>query len=428
MGTMSLCSAQSERVELTDIKVKNSRDVTFVDIRTDKPIDFLYYNLKNPPRLVIDFVGTHIYSQEPELLVYDYSNICEIKSILYLGDEESPKIDSLVLKFKPNVAVKIKGDKNRIQLQVREHSVISKANETNEATKIRANLLAGRIAESKRTITDKISNQDVIVTADAYSPASDFIVASSVKKINSPGSYVWSLYEASIKEKMHEFAVLDKIALADESSKQEGVSKSKERLSFAGLNKEEKIESMSVFNFQTMRFGFNILLVSSLVFLAGYKLRQHINAISHQRQLPDVNEILSNVRSRPIDIYNFNNMQGDADNNLLEKRRYARFDLPQDDHISVYLDIETEGFEKIKTRAQDISLGGIRIEIDSRTRLPEVLELELRLPDYEKASDVLARIEWVNPIDDNSCMYGLSFMMLGENEENKIRDFLNNNF
>jgi hypothetical protein len=177
-----------------------------------------------------------------------------------------------------------------------------------------------------------------------------------------------------------------------------------------------------------MRFGFNILLVSSLVFLAGYKLRQHINAISHQRQLPDVNEILSNVRSRPIDIYNFNNMQGDADNNLLEKRRYARFDLPQDDHISVYLDIETEGFEKIKTRAQDISLGGIRIEIDSRTRLPEVLELELRLPDYEKASDVLARIEWVNPIDDNSCMYGLSFMMLGENEENKIRDFLNNNF
>ena len=222
VGTINLCYAQDRRIELIDIKVSNSADRTLIGIKTNQPVDFLHYNLKNPPRLVIDFIGTNIYSQEPEVSIFVHGNIREIKSVLYSTSGEDPKIDSLVFKFKPNVAVRIKKDKNRIFLQVKEHSVISKINDFNNTKRIRANLLASRIAENKKTTFMAGGSQEFFVTADGYSQVSDFVLASSEDKITSAGYYIWALYEASIKEKMREFTALDDIVfLSAENNNQE---------------------------------------------------------------------------------------------------------------------------------------------------------------------------------------------------------------
>jgi len=428
VGTSNLCYAQEAYIKLTDIKVSNSNSQTLIDIRTNQPVDFLHYNLKNPPRLVIDFVGTNIYSQEPEVLIFERGNVREIKSVLYSLAEDNPKIDSLVLKFKPNVAVRIRRDSNRILLQVKEHSVISKANDFDNAKRIRANLLASRIAENKKTNFIADSSQNYFGIADAYSPVTDFIVISSIDKITLPGTYIWSLYEDSIKEKMQEFAALDDITLfsAENNKQTERMSNAKMASLKTTFTKNETKEAG--LGLSPLRIGLNFLLIISLISLIGYKLKLGAKAISHQKQLPDVDEILSDVRLKPVERYNFKVNQEVSDDNLVEKRRYARFNLPDDDMLTVYMDVEIEGFDKIKTKAKDLSLGGIRIEIDGRVRLPEVLELELRLPEYDKSSEVLARIEWVNPTSESTCSYGFSFMMLGEDEENKIKDFLKNNF
>ena len=428
VGTSNLCYAQEAYIKLTDIKVSNSNSQTLIDIRTNQPVDFLHYNLKNPPRLVIDFVGTNIYSQEPEVLIFERGNVREIKSVLYSLAEDNPKIDSLVLKFKPNVAVRIRRDSNRILLQVKEHSVISKANDFDNAKRIRANLLASRIAENKKTNFIADSSQNYFGIADAYSPVTDFIVISSIDKITLPGTYTWSLYEDSIKEKMQEFAALDDITLfsAENNKQTERMSNAKMASLKTTFTKNETKEAG--LGLSPLRIGLNFLLIISLISLIGYKLKLGAKAISHQKQLPDVDEILSDVRLKPVERYNFKVNQEVSDDNLVEKRRYARFNLPDDDMLTVYMDVEIEGFDKIKTKAKDLSLGGIRIEIDGRVRLPEVLELELRLPEYDKSSEVLARIEWVNSTNDSTCSYGLSFMMLGEEEENKLKDFLKNNF
>jgi hypothetical protein len=428
VGAANLCFAQEAHIKLTDIKVSNSNSQTFIDIRTNQPVDFLYYNLKNPPRLVIDFVGTNIYSQEPEVLIFERGNIREIKSVLYSVTDDNPKTDSLVLKFKPNVAVRIKKDSNRILLQVEEHSVISKINDFDNAKRIKANLLASRIAETKKTTSIAGNNTNSLVVADAYSPISDFILTSSMDRVILPGSYMWVLYEDSIKEKMQEFAVLDDINLISPASdNQRGLTNNSIVTSVqkASINAKNKKNNLGLLNFNT---GFKFILIISLISLIGYKLRLHFKAMAHQKQLPDVDEILADVRLKPVERYNFKLNQEANEDSLVEKRRYARFALPDDEMLTVYMDVETEGFDKIKTKAQDLSLGGIRIEIDGRVRLPEVLELELRLPEYDKSSEVLARIEWVNPTTDNTCSYGLSFMMLGEEEENKLKDFLKNNF
>lgn len=428
VGTVNLCYAQDGRIELIDIKVSNSADRTLIDIKTNRPVDFLHYNLKNPPRLVIDFIGTNIYSQEPEVSIFVHGNIREIKSVLYSTSGEDPKIDSLVFKFKPNVAVRIKKDKNRIFLQVKEHSVISKINDFNNTKRIRANLLASRIAENKKTTFMAGGSQEFFVTADGYSQVSDFVLASSADKITSAGYYIWALYEASIKEKMREFTALDDIVfLSAKNNNQENF------INLAKITSMQKVSTgikakKNNYNSSTIRMSFNLILIVSLISLVGYKIKRHAKATLHQRQLPDVDEILSDARLKPVDRYNFKTNQASSKDNLLEKRKYARFNLPDNDILTIYMDVETEGFDKIKTKAQDISLGGIRIEIDGRIRLPEILELELRLPDHDKGSEMLARIEWVNSTSDNTCSYGLSFMMFGENEENKLKDFLKNNF
>ena len=426
VGTSNLCYAQEAYIKLTDIKVSNSNSETLIDIRTNQPVDFLHYNLKNPPRLVIDFVGTNIYSQEPEVLIFERGNVREIKSILYSLAEDNPKIDSLVLKFKPNVAVRIRRDSNRILLQVKEHSVISKINDFNNAKRIRANLLASRIVEDKKITFKDYDNQNSFIVADAYSPISDFIVASSVNKITLPGTYIWALYEDSIKEKKQEFAVLDDITFFSKEKSNQA-----EPINNVGMTSIQKAATdikNAKFSLSNLSIGLNFILIFSLISLVGYKLKLHAKTMSYQRQLPDVDEILADVRLKPVERYNFKVNQKASEDNLVEKRRYARLNLPDDDMLTVYMDVEIEGFDKIKTKAQDISLGGISIEIDSRVRLPEVLELELRLPEHDESSEVLARIEWVNPTNDSTCSYGLSFMMLGEDEENKLKEFLKNNF
>ena len=426
VGIANLCYAQDAYIELTDIKVSNSNSQTLIDIRTNQPVDFLYYNLKNPPRLVIDFVGTNIYSQEPEVLIFERGNIREIKSVLYSLAEDNPKIDSLVLKFKPNVAVRIKRDDNSILLKVKEHTVISKIDDFNNAKRIRANLLASRIVEDKKTTFKDYDNQNSFILADAYSPISDFIVASSVNKITLPGTYIWALYEDSIKEKMQEFAVLDDITFfSKEKSNQAGPINN---IGVTSIRKAATDIKKANFSLSNLSIGLNFILIFSLISLVGYKLKLRAKTMSHQGQLPDVDEILADVRLKPVERYNFKVDKEASEDNLVEKRRYARFNLPDDDMLTVYMDVEIEGFDKIKTKAQDISLGGISIEIDSRVRLPEVLELELRLPEHDESSEVLARIEWVNPTSESTCSYGFSFMMLGEDEENKIKDFLKNNF
>jgi hypothetical protein len=415
------CYAQSNFIELTDIKVRDSKNQTFIDIKTSQPVEFLYYNLKNPPRLIIDFVGTNIYSQEPEILIFEHSKIKEIKSIRYESADENLTVDSLVLKFQPNVAVRIRGEKDRISLEVKEHSVISKSNTSDNSKLIRAMLLSSRIAENKSKVSTGKRGADSGKTVDAYSPADDFIARQKAKSGYMPGSYTWLLYQASIKGKIEEFKQLDKIVLNSGTS-------SSQKPSFinqfeAGLIAKQKKESGLPF----VHAGLNAFLFISLLLLVGYRVRMGLRAKAHQSQLPDVEEILSKARPSSYNLLKARN-NSKNENKFIEKRKYARFDLPQLDEMIITLDIETEGFEKVKTRALDISLGGIKIEIDSRVKLPEVLELHLRLPQDYETSEVLARIEWVNPSDQDSCLYGLSFMMLHQDEEQKIKDFLKNHF
>lgn len=419
--TADPCYSRANFIELTDIKVRDSKNQTFIDIKTSQPVEFLYYNLKNPPRLIIDFVGTNIHSQEPEILIFEHSKIKEIKSVRYESKDENQAVDSLVLKFQPNVAVRIRGEKDRISLQVKEHSVISKSNNSDNSKLIRAMLLASRIAENKSKAYVGSSAMGSQKTVDAYSPADDFITRQKAEAGYMPGSYTWHLYQNSIKGKIAEFRQLDKIVLSSEAlSSQKPSFINSFETGFAAKQKDEVGLSF-------VHTGLNVFLFSALILLVGYKVKMGLKAKAHQSHLPDVDEILSKARPNSYSLPRArSNLENE--NKFIEKRKYARFDLAQDDEMIITLDIETEGFEKVKTRARDISLGGIRIEIDSRVKLPEVLELHLRLPQDYETSEILARIEWVNPSDQDSCLYGLSFIMLHQDEEQKIKEFLNNNF
>ena len=112
----------------------------------------------------------------------------------------------------------------------------------------------------------------------------------------------------------------------------------------------------------------------------------------------------------------------------LEKRKLTRFDFFGDDELGVGVDLETKELDKIFTRAKNLSAGGMCVELNKDIKMPSVLQLGLRLPDSQEVNQILARIIWTKGKNTDLRHYGLSFMMLTDYEEKKIRKFLDDNF
>ena len=117
----------------------------------------------------------------------------------------------------------------------------------------------------------------------------------------------------------------------------------------------------------------------------------------------------------------------DVLNKCIEKRKFARFGIPQDNERSIRVDLETGGLEKVTTQVKNLSLGGIGIELRRDIKIPYILQVGLKLPDSPEINYVLTAVSWSKEKDEDTRAYGMSFMMLAESEEKNIHRYLIDN-
>ncbi|MCK4518983.1 MAG: PilZ domain-containing protein, partial [Candidatus Omnitrophica bacterium] len=402
-----------KRVELTDIKVKNFAEGTIIRVNTSRPVKFLYYKVENPPRLIIDFISTNIYYQEPEKIVFTRGNLREIRSVFYETEGGQPGLDSLVLKFVPNVTVKIKGEKSGILLRVEKFVAFSQAVEPLDKSP-EAYLLAERIARRK----------NLAGRGDKHSHS----LLSSL-------SYMLSLYENSIKKELAVFESREtEILEAGKHLSPETPAvlaaagkmninlayRRPDTLGSLKLSSGQRLKDSGYLTWATLAAA-SIIIASGALIMLVKERRRKTNL--RQVNVPRLQE--SNFsRLRIVERLTCRNNQA---NRCFEKRQFARLGIPAEGFLRVSMDIETQKLGKAPACAKNLSLGGICVEIESEIEIPQILEIWLRLPDVREANQVLARVEWGRKKDDGVCCYGLSFMMLGEKEEAKIKTFLNDN-
>lgn len=434
VGLVLPAQALNKSVELTDIKVNNFNKLTTIDIKTTRAVKFLYYKLYNPTRLVIDFVGTHLYSQEPERIIFNRGHIKEIQSVFHeIEDKDNqPRLDLLVLKFRRNVTVKVESKKYGLSLKVQEY-IVGLDGKSFSDTLIKAHVLAEKIAREKKLA---LRQEDKFVITVKEPKIEDKIqgiekafLLSEKETFKTSASYILNLYENSLKKELGRF-----------SSKQIKSEEDKEKSILPIIATTKKVEDIPKLTQglepkTKYKFDWLALTITSTVIAAGLlttliflKIRESLYKAEHQMQLPELEEILENQPNRQLEEKRGLVYQDDLVDKCLEKRRFARFSLPQDDNLSVGVDLETKDLSKIFTQVNNLNLGGIGIELDKEIDLPHILQIGLRLPDSEEANQVLARIIWSKEENDNLRYYGLSFMMLTDYEEENIRKFLTDNF
>ncbi|MCK5305872.1 MAG: PilZ domain-containing protein [Candidatus Omnitrophica bacterium] len=412
-GFVPAAEAADKRIELTNIKVRSSAEGTIIRVNTSRPVKFLYYKVENPARLIIDFISTNIYSREPEKIVFTRGNLREIQSVFYETEGGQPGLDSLVLKFVPNVTVKVKGEKSGILLRVERSAVFSQAVEPPDKNS-EAYILAEKIARRKSLAGrgDKRNHS----------------LLSSL-------SYMLSLYENSIKKELAVFESREtETSMAGKHLSPETLAilaaAGKTNINLA-YRRPDALGSLKLSSGQRLKDGGYLTwaaLAATSIITASGALIMLVKGRRRKTNLRQVNvSRLQKSDFSRLRIVERLTCRDNQANRCFEKRQFARLGVPAEGFLRVSMDIETQKLCKAPACAKNISLGGICIEIEGNIEIPRILEIWLRLPDVREANQVLARIEWSRKKDDGLCCYGLSFMMLGEKEEAKIKTFLNDN-
>lgn len=426
-----------DEIKITDIRVDilNNQKTT-VNINTSKPVRFLFYKIENPPRLIIDFVGTDVYSEEAERLVFTRGNLKEIQSIFYEIENNSnkPKLDYLILKFIPDVTVDVKSIKGGILLDIQKLEAVVKAKDS-ALKSARAKLLADQIVFSKRVMREstKIEDKKIDISQLEKKEKEERCKATEVITLKEE-PFVLSLKDKTVdtyvKPEPEDFG---KTPIRKEEIK---TSKKQEESSL--IRKEESFDEGQVclsveprskisFNYYLLAIILNCFILASLIALIpSFSYKKEMR--QKEAQLTDLNESFSNYP-----VYQLPQQQdalskkGKSDK-CLEKRKFARFKLPQDSESSISVDLETERLNRVVTRAKDISLGGVGIELQKNISIPNILQIGIKFPDSPEANYILSRLTWQKDKDEKVRFYGLSFMMLTDYEEEKIHRYLVENF
>ena len=427
-----------DEIKITDIRVDvlNSQKTT-VNINTSKPVRFLFYKVENPPRLIIDFVGMDIYSEEAEKLVFTRGNIKEIQSIFYEieGNSNKPKLDYLILKFIPDVTVNVKSIKGGILLDVQKLEAVVKAKDS-ALKSARAKLFADQIVFSKRLIkkSTKTEDKEIDISQLKKKEKEERCKATEVI-IPREEPFVLSLKDKTVdtyvKPEPEDFS---KTPIRKEEIK---ASKKQEESSL--IRKEESFDERQVISSVEPRFkiSFNhyllviilncFILASLIALILSFSYKEEIR--QKEIQLANLNKFFDSCPTchLPQHQEDSSSKKGKPDK-CLEKRKFARFKLPQDSENSISVDLETERLNRVVTRAKDISLGGIGIELQKDISIPNILQIGIKFPDSPEANYILSRLTWQKDKNEKVRLYGLSFMMLTDYEEKKIHRYLVENF
>lgn len=405
MGFLSPLRAQEE-IELIEIKVNDLDEQTTININTTRPVKFLFYKIDNPPRLVIDFIGTNIYSKQPEKIIFKYGKIREIESIYYDYDVESgdfqPKLDSLILRFAPNVEISIIGSQNGIILNIQQQQVV--VDKKKRAFKItKAKTLAWKIAYQKKLVSQKnkklaeVAKKEVteIEKKKEEAPFIDNLAALSGK------TYTIDRYDDSIKKEL------------DEITNQQILSTTKD----------------ANYNWLMLAIIAPAAAASiALIRLINSKAKVEDKKDSYDIELTELDDFFTEHRDFQLNQADQRDLDIDGVlDKCIEKRKFARFDIPQDNERSIKVDLETGGLEKVTTLAKNLSLGGISIELRRDIKVPYILQVGLKFPDSPEINYILTTVVWSKEKNENIRAYGMSFMMLTENEEKSIYKYLTNN-
>ncbi len=403
MGFLSPLRAQ-EKIELTDIKVNNLDKRTTVNINTTRPVKFLFYKIDNPPGLVIDFIGINIYSQQPERIIYKYSRIREIQSIYYDAESSNfqPKLDSLILSFAPNVEISVIGSQNGIVLNIQQHQAVAKKEGAFKIIKAKA--LAQKIAYQKKLAFQKNKKMTEVAKKEVTEiekkkeeiPFIDNLAALSDK------TYTIDRHNDSIKKEL------------DEVSNQQIVSATKD----------------TNYNWFVLAIVVSAAVASAaLIKLINSTVKIEDKENEYDVELAELDDFFNEHRDfQPNQTDQRNSDIDDVLNKCIEKRKFARFDIPQDNERSIRIDLETGGLEKVTTQAKNLSLGGIGIELRRDIKIPYILQVGLKLPDSPEINYVLTTVSWSKEKNEDIRAYGMSFMMLTESEEKNIHKYLIDNF
>jgi hypothetical protein len=391
-----------KRVEVTDIEISSLENQTRVNITTSSPVKFLFYETENPPRLIIDFIGTNIYSEKPERVIFREGNIREIRSIFYDSetDKGAPYLDSLVLSFAAEVAINVKAERNGIVLEVEGTKAVYEQDRSAELA--RAKILAGIIALEKKFAAEK--DKELLMTGKEERVEIEKPPAEVISITGLAGSV-----ESSYRKDFH-------IEAAEEELNEQRLEAKPILLS------TESEKNYNLFLLGLISVG---LISAILAVLLKFQTAPEVKKEAYEAEMLELDKFFSqhqNLSNRRTE-----ESLPETDNALdkcLEKREFARFDVPGEIEKSIKLDLETEELGIISANLKNISLGGISFELRKETRIPSILQIELKFPESQEGNQILTKVVWFKRKGENSLSCGLSFMMLTSVEEKKIRQYL----
>lgn len=427
-------NAQAEAlIELTDIKVNESNTGAFIEIDTSGEVKFLFYKLDNPPRLVIDFIGTNVVTQEPQKIIFDRGKVKEIQNIFYdIAEEDgSYRLDSLVLKFRPNVEVRVKSVASGIMLEVKDAALLAEA-EKDEYKLIRAYALAGKIAKQKQNAHIRENKLAWLTSRKIARRQEQLASVQTTATLISNAAYPYSFYETYIKRPLYAQARMEPSSasqpdrLAQRQLRQLVIADTyqpPDEFLDAPIKRSGLLAAASIFV-----IGAGVLTAAALSRRKRPGKKAQHQAASEQKQDRPLEDLLEEEFNNNFEEKKQRLAPKDDSDKCIEKRKYARFNIPDEESLCIYLDLETRNLQVIHVRAINISLGGVAAELGSDLEVPDVLNIGIRMPDDNQLNEVLARRVWSKDESTNSRQYGFSFIMLTEEEEKRIRTFLKQHF
>jgi hypothetical protein len=370
----------------------------------------LFYKVEKPPSLIVDFLSTQIYSDEASRISYNQGNIREIRSVFYEEEKgKKQRLDYLVLSFAPDVEVSIKESKEGIVLTARK-SVALAGNTMQADERNKARVIAGAIALEKKFSDAKLTKGKTNYIAPKFE------------------------YEGKYSYLINGITSFDRYAklkpLETSEDKQLAVASIRKTQTEEGVLKQIK-PAVTLTSTENEASGFNwaILSIISAFLISVVVISMAIlSAKDEEEKLEDEKELIDDF----FDQYQYNYPQnpdrkGDSSEDILdkciEKRKFARFQLPQSREDSLIVNLETEK-NRLRIKARDLSLGGLCIEVDLEIKVPSILQASLNIPNFDDENHVLARVAWSQRTGNNKRRYGISFLMVTEIEEKRIRKYL----
>ncbi len=108
---MSSSIPAHSRVEMIDLKVERVRDEVVITIETAEPVDYRSFTLRNPPRAVVDIIGT-TFDRAP--LTIKVEGIATVRATQY-----SPDIVRVVADLAQPMEARVSQERNRILLHLK---------------------------------------------------------------------------------------------------------------------------------------------------------------------------------------------------------------------------------------------------------------------------------------------------------------------